>query len=58
MIASQPSPFYDEVPTDFVAHLEQRLGLEQGDVVTTLAGWVIGYQPGPAALALAQTAFD
>ncbi|HYQ18250.1 MAG TPA: hypothetical protein VEQ58_20890 [Polyangiaceae bacterium] len=41
------------LPEDFLAHLEQRLGLAARDVALTLSDWVTSYQPGPVALAQA-----
>ena len=43
----------EALPQDFLAHLEQRLGLAAGDVALTLADWVTSYEPGPAARAQA-----
>ena len=43
----------EALPADFLAHLEERLGLAAGEVALTLADWVTSYQPGPIARAQA-----
>lgn len=50
MAGQNPSTYDEQLPQDFVGHLEQRLGIETGEVVATLAKWVSTYQPGPLAL--------
>jgi hypothetical protein len=39
------------LPENFLAYLEQRLGLGEGDVFATLSHWVSSYEPGPTARA-------
>ncbi len=51
-----PSPQPDDKTTataaapDFLAHLQQRLGLDELTAAEKLQLWLAAYQPGPAAL--------
>lgn len=48
-----PSPQPDDktaAAPDFLAHLQQRLGLDELTAAEKLQLWLAAYQPGPAAL--------
>jgi hypothetical protein len=45
---NQPAPA--DAPTDFLRHLQGRLGLDEPTTAERLQSWLLSYEPGPAAL--------
>ena len=55
MSNSQPDPTQQrELPCDFLAFLERRLGVEVEAASDVLGQWLIDYEPGPVARANAK----
>ena len=45
---NQPAPA--DAPTDFLRHLQGRLGLDEPTAAEKLQSWLLAYEPGPRAL--------
>lgn len=43
-------PASADAPTDFLRHLQGRLGLDEPTAAEKLQTWLLSYQPGPTAL--------
>lgn len=48
LLPPQPTPA--DAPTDFLRHLQGRLGLDEPTAAEKLRSWLLSYQPGPTAL--------
>jgi hypothetical protein len=43
-------PAAADAPTDFLSHLQGRLGLDESTAAKKLQNWLLSYEPGPTAL--------
>jgi hypothetical protein len=42
---NQPEPTHDELPCDFLAFLEQRLGLDERATLDAIGSFLVRYEP-------------
>jgi hypothetical protein len=51
VVEGEPPAHSGEPAADFVTHLQQRLAIGEDVAAATLGSWLLGYEPGPLALA-------